>query len=91
MSKRENLYSWVCQDVQQFQMVNNMAPNMNWTNTSYSSDPHTLFYIAYNQAICYSPKSAHDYSMKHVKETSFPLLVLSHNSILNHITLKYPG
>ncbi len=72
-------------------MVYNMAPNMTWTNTSSSPDPYTLFYVAYNQVICYNPKSAHDYSMKHVEEIYFPFLMLSHNSILNHITVKYPG
>ncbi len=68
-----------------------MALNMTWTYTSISSDPHTLFYIAYNQFIYYNPNSTHDYSIEDVAEMSFPYLMLSHNSILKHTTLKYPG
>ena len=90
MSKIQNSYSWVCLDATQIHMVLQMADNMTWTNTSCTSDPHTLFYLAYNQVICYNPKSAHDYSVYYVEETAFPFfyLMLSHNSILNYTTLK---
>ena len=76
-----------------------MAVNTTWTNTSYSSDPHTLFYMAYNQVICYNPKSAHDYSVYYVEETAFPFKHLPnaipqfnielHNSEISWVVTHY--
>ncbi len=64
----------------------NMAPNMTWTINFLFDLTHKPSYIAYSQVICYNPKSAHDYCVKHVEETSFPILQFNtepHNS--------YPG
>ena len=56
-------------------------------------------YVAYNQVICYNPKSSHDYSIEDVEETSFPFKHLPnaipqfntepHNSEISWVVTHY--